>query len=79
MNNIIFDEDMEIIEDISFDLEEKIIREIPKPIKKVEPRNRLDLTSDETETVIAVIIGVLFFVSFLGSLCGYSYWYMNIK
>jgi len=85
MSNTIYFDDFDDIDDITFDLEEQLIYEEPeKKPKNIEKpkeikRNRLGLTSDETEIVIASILGFIFLISLVGSLCGYSYWYMNIK
>lgn len=80
----ILDADMD--EEIFFNLGDKepdpIIKTIEQKSKKIvkdKSLNFLGLTKDETETVIAVIIGTLFLISLTGTLCGYSYWYINIR
>ena len=45
----------------------------PKPIVK----NKLGLTEDETELVLALTLAILFLVIFVGTLIGYSLWYFK--
>jgi len=84
-DTIFFDE----LEDISFDLENQMMYDEPEPSKKkkskniekpkIIKRNRLGLTEDETETVIAVVLGFVFLSLIVGTLCGYTHWYLNIR
>ena len=54
-------------------------KEEPKVVKKPKPivKNKLGLTEDDTETVLAIIFSVLFVVLFVGTLIGYSLWYFK--
>jgi len=77
---IYFDDDFDWVK------EYEEVTATPKPKIKKKPRNdwvapkkftMLGMSAEESETAIAVIFGMIFVPTFVGSLIGYMIWYFK--
>jgi len=80
---IFFDDEIMDFNDLNFDLEHEFqIKEEKKeeePKQKIikQSKNSLGLTEDEMETFLAILVGILFNILFVGGLVWYMTWYFK--